>query len=421
VKKVLVVSYYYPPIGGVGVIRSLKFSKYLHLYGWQPFILSVKNRDLFYTTPGKDEIPPDITVSRTWNIINNISIIEGGLRRLGVASQFIVPDAYFGWIPTAIQKGIQIIKSEKIDLIYVSCPPHSAGIIGARLTKATGVPLVVDFRDSWTINPYAGRYLTKISKNIDEFLEKEVIKNATYLIAATEGIQKDYLKKYPELQRKIHYIPNGFDAEDIPSSRQSFAQFTVLYTGYFYGSRTPENLFAALENIKNNSSIPPGEFRFLWAGPDTEIVHKLAEKYHLTNIVEYLGLVSKTEAEGLVSNSHLLYFKIGETDNDTVNNTMTGKIFSYIASGRPILAEIPKGSAEELIKKYSDKYYIIHTSDPLDLQTAIIDAYRCWKGGIRENTMSVKKTDFIKEFDFRYLTGKLADLFSSAAGLPDNA
>ena len=98
-KKVLVVSYYYPPIGGVGMVRTLKFTRYLPESGWFPHVLTVKNRDRFYTSLGYDGIPEQVAVHRSWNILNNLSVVEGGLRRLKITSQVLVPDAYCGWIP----------------------------------------------------------------------------------------------------------------------------------------------------------------------------------------------------------------------------------------------------------------------------------------------------------------------------------
>lgn len=327
-KKVLMISYFYPPLGGVGVIRTLKFTKYLPKFGWRPYVLTVKNRDRFYTSVSSDEIPDHVKVYRSMNILNNLSIFEGGLRRLGVKSQILVPDAYIGWVPLTVRRAEKIIKEDNIDLIYVSCPPHSQSLIGANLKSITGIPLVIDFRDAWTLNPYSTNYLLKSLENLNEKLEKNVFESADYIVTATEGIKSDYISKYPFIKQKITTIFNGFDLDDIPKNITTFNKFTIVYTGSFYGVRSPELFFAALEKILKNDLISKDKFQFLWAGRDVLFVHELAREYEIEDIVNYIGLVSKKEADELLYKSHLLFLLIGSTDEVSQNTTLTGKIFS---------------------------------------------------------------------------------------------
>jgi glycosyltransferase involved in cell wall biosynthesis len=411
VKKVLVVSYYYPPIGGVGIVRTLKFTKYLPESGWFPHVLTVKNRDRFYTSLGYDDIPEQVAVHRSWNILNNLSILEGGLRRLKITSQVIVPDAYCGWIPLAVRDGIRIIKTEGIDLIYVSCPPFSAALIGSELKKRTGLPLVVDFRDAWTLNPYAGRYLVPFLKKQDEKFERTVFETADFIITATDGIKEDYIQKYPSVRSRIEHIPNGFDTEDIPKDVELFEKFTIAYTGFFYGTRTPETLFQALERIFRSGQIPPGNIRFLWAGPDAPFVFDLAEKYNVRKIVEYVGLIPKKKADELIYQSQLLYFVIGGTEDNKDNTTLTGKIFPYLASEKPILAEIPAGAAGEMIRKYSDNSYIVSPGDSEGLTDAIIREYTAWNTGKKVSAVSEKTEQFRAEYSFRKLSNRIGNVF----------
>jgi len=410
-KKVLVISYYYPPIGGVGMVRTLKFTRYLPESGWFPHVLTVKNRDRFYTTLGHDDIPEQVAVHRSWNVLNNLSILEGGLRRLKITSQVLVPDAYCGWIPQAVRDGVRIIKTEGIELIYVSCPPFSAALIGSALKKRTGLPLVVDFRDSWTLNPYSGRYLVPFLKKLDEKFEKTVFETADFIITATEGIKEDYIQKYPSVRSRIEHIPNGFDTEDVPEHVELFEKFTILYTGFFYGTRTPETLFRALEKILRSSQIPPDKIRFLWAGPEAPFVFDLADKYNIRKIVEYIGLIPKKKADELIYQSHLLYFVIGGTENHMDNTTLTGKIFPYLASGRPLLAEIPAGAAGEMIRKYSDNSFITSHGDSDGLAEAILRSYTSWSTGKNIPVGSEKTERFREEYSFRKLSNRIGNVF----------
>lgn len=412
-KKVLIVSYFYPPIGGVGTVRTLKFTKYLPEFGWSPYVLTIKNRDRFYTSLGYDDIPEQVTVHRSWNFLNNLSVLEGGLRRLKITSQVIVPDAYCGWIPMAVRDGIRIINTEGIDLIYVSCPPFSAALIGTELKKRTDLPLVVDFRDAWTLNPYAGRYLVPALKKLDETFEKTVFNNADFIIAATKGIKEDYSKKYPQIQSRITHIPSGFDIDDIPLSVKPFDKFTIVYTGFFYGMQSPDFLFSTLAKILHDKVIPRDNIQFLWAGPNAPFVHDLARKYEIKDIVNYVGFVSKKDSDELICRSHLLYLVIRSSEIINQTATVTGKIFSYLASGRPILAEIPSGAAGEMIRKYSDNSFIISSDDSEGLTEAIIQCYNDWKTGKSILKVSEKNMQFREEYSYRKLSNEINNVFEA--------
>lgn len=410
-KKVLVIAYYYPPIGGVGIIRTLKFTKYLPESGWMPYVLTVKNRDRFYTDYGGDEIPDHVQIYRSWNILNNLSVVEGGLRRIGVHSKFLIPDAYLGWIPVAVNMGKEIIEEEGIDLIYVSCPPHSSSLIGARLKEITGVPFVLDLRDAWMLNPYAGQYLFSSLKKTDENLEKFVFKSADFIITATDGIKSDYVMKYPFVKSKISTIMNGFDLDDVPINIHPSEKFIIVYTGFFYGTRTPNLLFAALNIILTNKLIPEEKIEFLWAGRNAPFVHNLAERYHIQSIVKYIGVVSKKEADELLYRSHLLFFVIGSTEEISQNTTLTGKIFPYLASGTPILAVVPEGSAKKLLEKYSDSSYIITSGNVDEVVGAILNAYTAWQSGMTVNKSSSKTEEFRRCYNYKTQTQQLAGIF----------
>ena len=414
-KKVLMISYNFPPIGGVGIIRTLKFAKYLPKFGWCPYVLTVKNRDLFYTDKGSDKIPDQVHVYRSRNLLNNLSIFEGGLRKLGITSKILIPDAYIGWINNSVRLGIKIINEENIDLIYVSCPPYSSAIIGARLKEITGIPFIIDFRDAWTLNPYTTNYLFNSLEKKNNQLEKEVIESADHIITATDGIKTDYVAKYPFTKSKITNILNGFDLEDIPSSVTTFNKFTIAYTGFFYGKQTPELLFAALGEIVKNNLIPKDKLEFRWAGRDAVFVHKLIEKYKIHPIVNYMGLISKKDADEILYRSHLLFFVIGNTDEVSQNSTLTGKIFPYLASGRQILAIIPDGSAKELIEKYSDNY-IITSGNVDEIVDAILDSYNQWENDQKCYTMTRKTEQFREHFNCETLTKHLGGIFDNTVG-----
>lgn len=412
-KNALLVAYEYPPIGGIGIIRSLKFSKYLPAFGWHPHVLSVRNPDRFYSTLTHEQIPDGVTVYRSWNVANNLSVVEGALRRIGVQSRLIVPDAYVGWMPDTVWAGRRIIRDQDIDLVYVSVSPFSACRIGTRLKEKTGLPLVIDFRDAWTLAPNPITYVHPALRRRNERLEAEAFRAADRIVTATEGIAEQYAAKYPSAAEKLVPILNGFDSDDIPCRAEPFEKFTITYTGFFYGAQSPHVFLQALGRIVREHLIPDDELQFLWAGRDAPRVRELIGDEGIGHVVRYLGLVPKREADALLYRSHLLFFLLGENEQVTQRRILTGKIFPYLASGRPILALVPEGDARDLIERYSEKSYIITNGSVDEVVSAILDAYGRWKAGDLPATVGPQTEEFRRRYNYRARAGELAAVFDS--------
>jgi hypothetical protein len=172
-KKVLMVAYHYPPIGGGGVFRTLKFTKYLPQFGFRPYVLTVKNS--MYTS--KDltlvkEIPPEVRILKTFSFEHRLLRAS---RLLNIdPGWFFVPDVNVGWLPFSVRAGTKIIKQENIDVIYATAPIWTSLLIGCFLKKKTKKPLVVDFRDPWTINAHV-EPPTRFHAKIENFLERKVL------------------------------------------------------------------------------------------------------------------------------------------------------------------------------------------------------------------------------------------------------
>ncbi|WP_342677066.1 glycosyltransferase [Methanofollis sp. UBA420] len=411
-KKVLVISYFYPPLGGVGVIRTLKFTKYLPEFGWMPYVLTVKNRDRFYTDFGRDEIPDHVRVYRAWNILNNLSVVEGGLRRIGVHSKVLIPDAYLGWIPMAVKKGKEIIEQENIDLIYVSGPPFSSALIGKRLKELTGVPLIIDFRDGWTINPYGSSYSLKVVERFDQKFERTVLSSTDHVIFNTDELRDHYVRASPSLILKSSVINNGFDIQDIPADPEPFDKYTIAYTGYFYGSRNPEAFLLALHQIIQEGMIPKDRIQFLWAGRDVPSIHQIVDHLGLSEIVRYLGLIPKVDADNLLYRSHLLLLIEGKTKDSTPTYAIPNKLFPYIASARPILALVSEGSSLTFLKKYADHAHVIQTGEISDIINVIVDEYHNYQSASgKQIVVSDRIKEFRKKYNYESLTASLSHIF----------
>lgn len=415
--RVLLVAYEYPPIGGTGMVRVLKFSKYLERFGWEPHVLTVRNRDRFYTSPGFDRVPPSVTVHRVTNRLNNLSVLEGGLRRIGLDRRLLVPDVFLGWAPAAIRAGRRIIERERIDLVYVTCPPFSAARIGVALRRATGRPFVLDLRDAWTLGPHQTPYLNPAMRLREERMEGEAMAAADWIVTATPGIRDAYAEQYPFIGEKSSTILNGFDMDDVPASPEPFPKFTIAYTGFFYGARSPERFIAALGRIVRERLIPEPEIQFLWAGRPAPFVWDLVRKEGAEPVVNYVGLVSKAEADALLYRSHLLFLlPFAEVEQGSEQQVLTGKIFPYLASGRPILGLMPEGSARRMVEEYAETAYLVSSGDVDEIVEAILDAYAKWKQGSLRLAPSEKTCRFRERFDVVNRTRELAGVFDSLSG-----
>jgi hypothetical protein len=258
--------YYYPPQGGVGCVRSVAFSGHLAAHGWEPTVLSVSN-PFTPMMPVTGERPPaGVRVRYARNWCNYPVLVESALRRLGVTDQVLVPDPWIGWIPGAILAGRGLLDDEPYDAVYVSCAPFSAAIAAKYLAARSDLPLVVDLRDEWTLNPNGGTYLFRGLGEIDRGLEREVLGAATAVVCAWDGIADRYRRIYPDLARKFVSVPTGFAPDTVAGERVRTERFTIAYTGFFYGTQTPALLFEALELLVREGRVDRSRVRFLWAG-----------------------------------------------------------------------------------------------------------------------------------------------------------
>ena len=415
-KKVLIISYFYPPLGGPGALRILGFTKYLPKNGWKPYVISVKNPDRYFDIKGKEKIPEDVKVYYTKNIFP-LGWAEAGMRKYFKLKNFYsIPDIYIGWIIPTILKAKKIIEKEDIDLIFTSSPSWTSSLIGVLLKKLTKKPLVIEFRDAWSFNPHIV-YTMKICKYINIYLESFVLKNLNRLIAVTSGMLNHYVEKYPDLKDKISLIYNGYDLDDFEfKETKSFRKFTIIYTGNFYGIQSPEQFFIALRKVINEEIILKNEMQVLLVGHKKRFVDKLIEKYDLKDIVNIIGFVPSKEANKYILKSQMLLFVIRD-NKQAKTYVLSSKVFPYLASGNPILALIPEGEAAQMIRKYSDNSYIITDYDNTQkIAEAIYDCYTKWKEGKLNKEISKKTIEFRKKFNREVETKQLAEIFDKVMG-----
>ena len=277
--KILIITYYWPPGGGAGVQRWLKFAKYLPEHGWEPVILTVDPEYATYPaidTSLAEELPVNIPVHRTpatdWFRIyssDKSKIPSAGFASnpqesfMGKVSRFIrgnffIPDPRRGWNKYAFRKACEIIEKEKIVTFVTTSPPHSTQLIGIRLKKKyPGIKWLADIRDPWTdIYYYDQFYPTWISKKIDSGYEKQVLVKADRIVSVGFMLKELLAGKHPGAKSKIEVITNGFDESDFSHIRRDEpSRFTITYVGTLSEKYPVKGFLHALKEVQKKSDF----------------------------------------------------------------------------------------------------------------------------------------------------------------------
>lgn len=425
-KKVLLISYYWPPAGGAGVQRPLKFVKYLREFGWEPIVYTCETKDLQVKTDESllNDIPAGIQIlkKKIWepyNLffkINKNKAEPNGFKSfqkktllskilLYIRSNLFFPDAKMFWIYPSYWYLKKIIKDQKIDVIISTGPPHTTHIIALKLKKATGVNWIADFRDPWTkIEYFSDLKLTNFIKNQHFKFEKKVLDNANAVVV----VGKTMKKEYEEItSNSIHIITNGFDSSDFSNSPSKIKpKFNFSHTGTLRDTQNHDAFWKALAEICEENSDFKSELELNFYGFTDNSVLECAKMYGLENNVNLIEYVSHNEIVKIQQESLILLLIINKLDNP--NRIITGKIFEYIASQRPILLLGPlEGDAADILNKVGQKH-IADFEDKLTIKKQILDLYSQYKSDTL-NHISANSEMYTR----RNLTKSLAEILDN--------
>ncbi len=429
-KTVLIVSYYFPPSGGPGVQRVLKFTQYLREFGWQPVVLTVKDADY----PARDEsllakIPDSVPVYRT-RIFEPYSFYRrltgkppgtpvdvntipkpGEKRSLServaetIRGTFFIPDARRGWYRYAVRDGLEIIRKHHVAAIYSSSPPYTCSLIARALKRKTGVPWIAGFRDPWR-----GFLSTPkrwwLPDGIDRSYERSTYVECDRMEVAWRGILKDFASKYPDVDAsKVHYLPNGFDSADFPSVEVvDHNTFTITYTGSMYGKRNPEQFLEAVASLVHRGDLPRDAFTLQFIGRFGAEVRAMFEHPILQrNITVREYLPHSESVRHLFQSDALLMIVDDFIGNDEI---VPGKVFEYIGSGKPIITIAPEGAVAEVIRE-TGSGLVASARDVDRIADIVLNFYNAWK----EKRPAIQQDrDAIKRYERKEITRQLASL-----------
>ena len=352
-KKILIISYYWPPSGGSGVQRWIYFAKYLKAFGWEPYVLTVDENSASYSVLDQSLLSEvnDIPTIRTktieplkWYSRLNSGSTYGGIPQGSVTTKtvfgkltafirgnFFIPDARKGWRPFALNAAQKLIKDFGIDKVVTTGPPHSSHWVGAQLQYKFGIKWFVDLRDPWVTVFYNKQlYRTSWAIKNDKKQEQKIILKADAVITTLAGGLHRYLKNIAPNQNFL-IIPNGYDTELMNTvTGQTFPEFHVVFTGLLTKNQEYEGFLSVLDELQYEHSIC-----ISFAGQiQSEILTEFKVKLKKVRIVEH-GYISHYKAIELMKSADLLLnFIFKGAQNDMIS----GKILEYIATKKPILS-----------------------------------------------------------------------------------
>ncbi len=427
-EKVLIITYYWPPAGGPGVQRWLKFVKYLRDYGIEPIVFIPENPNYpMLDNSLESEIPEGITIlkkpifepyqvagffakDQTKTISKGIIAAEKNQSFLQKSLLFIrgnlfIPDARKFWIKPSVKFLNTYLKEEGIKKIITTGPPHSLHLIGLKLKQELDLKWIADFRDPWTQIGYHKKLkLTESSKKKHLSLEREVLNSADQIITTSFTTKAEFAEK---TNKPISVITNGFDAEENEAQTNELdTKFSISHIGSLLSERNPENLWKAIAELTKEDISFAEDLELKLAGTISEEVITSIKSVGLGEKLQLLGYVSHKQAIALQQKSRLLL--LIEINSEETRGIIPGKLFEYLMAKRPILAIGPqKWDVQQILEETGAGEYFQY-SEKDELKSIILSHYKRYKNG---DGNFVKGE--IQQYHRKNLTRKLASLIKN--------
>lgn len=429
-KKVMVVAYHFPPSGGAGVQRTLKFVKYLQLYGWEPIVVTARNPVIpSYDPTLLDEVPKNVRVFRTFSLeiprfmkqkvkhtiasdslhkTNFVRKVVSKFLRL-VTQMLFICDYQIGWVPFALHRCFKLFKDYRPEVVYVSVPPFSSLIIGLVLRCFTKVNLICDFRDEMDMFELYGANRRRLAELINHKLEHWSLVSASKAVSVSQSIVENLRTKCHCNGSKFLCITNGFDQDDfrMQKAKAPGDRFVISYTGSLFHANTPKYFLDALTNLIERCPELHSNIRINIVGRVNSDIIPLFDRKQLKNIVKLIGYVPHSESLSYLLRSHLLLIIMDDLPN--AGRVVTGKVFEYLAARKSILALVPSGGEIEALLRETDSGIVVPPRDVAAIEKRIAELYDDYKTG--KLPWRLNNEAALKKYTRKELTRELARTF----------
>ena len=449
-KQALIVAYYFPPIGASGGMRPLGFCRHLQAYGWLPSVLTTTPESVYPPHPVdhhlESYVPQDVKVEYVGyrDSLSHLIDVRARMRSFlsgrhlnmqphagGSAASpairteslerprsilkdtildwlFAFPDRQASWISAAVGR-ITGPKLHTPDIVIATGGPWSNFIVGRTLARRLNCPLILDYRDPWTCNPYysfSSQFLTRKARR----LERSLCLEASRVIANTEELRQRLCAEYPKINERCVAITNGFDPEILGTAAVDYADheggikgYELCHFGTVYGKRTPRILFQAIWELYQEGLLKPEKLRLrfvgAWESTDEEC-NKLAQVLEKQGLLTREPPVSHLSCVRQMKQASVLLVVQPESPLQ-----VPGKIYEYIAVGRPLLLVGGEGATAGLVERHN-----LGLSCPNDLQELKRTLRRIITGGMTLNRPDLQT---VSRFEYRSLAGSLAELLDA--------
>jgi glycosyltransferase involved in cell wall biosynthesis len=433
--NVLLVTYSFPPAGGVGVLRAASLARYFPAEGIRLDVLTTRNASAVGAdTALLNEIPAEVKIHRTITLDLPFSIkkrikklITGRMSSTsaaaaapagkpsflkGILQDLLLPDPQVTWLPVLIRAARKIVRNRDIDLVLITVPPFSSVLLIEKLRKEfPGLPIVIDFRDEWlsTAIDLVGFSRSERARKVARDAEANAIVNSTAAVAVTEAARREIRARYPkEPDGKFYLIPNGFDATRLSPSLplkepRPGGKIVITHIGTVYGSTEPSTLVEAVRSL-------PAEiqsrltFRFIGHIEEPRFRESLMQ---LGSMVELKGFMPQREALAAMNETdYVLLVQHGRLN-------IAAKLYDYIGGGKPVLATVnPEGPERGLLEELRAGWWV-DSRDVQGIRQLFIDAAARGDAMRREFHPDTVK---IAQYERKVLAQRYASLLHSIAG-----
>lgn len=428
-KKVLIITYYWPPSGGAGVQRWVRFVKHLRSFGWEPVIYAPEDpnyalEDLSLV----NEIPDDIKVykhkirevnnlfaklspkkSKKDNKLYNLQQQKGANRSMFqklawfIRGNFFIPDARFLWIKPSARFLSPILEKENFDAVVSTGPPHSLHLIAEKLKKKHDFRWIADFRDPWTSMDYMQEmFLSKYAEKKHARLEKKVITSADEVVVVGKTMFNEFKDNY-NVESEVIY--NGYEknADQVEGSHVLDEKFTIVHIGSFLKNRNCDDLWQELSNLCQENELFKERLELRLIGNVAPNVMASIEKYGLNENLNKMDYIPFEETQKYLFGAQALLLPIDRIENAAF--VLTGKLFEYLKSKRPILLLAPShGDAADIIQQCKAGY-CCGFDDKEEIKKSLLTMFNLYL----ENKNTVNSVN-IERFSGYELTGKMAEV-----------